>query len=106
MLALEGSFGVPSGVARISVMVGHVTKISGGGGSGGMLPQINYWILDLTRAILESFPTVKLHNTITKYDTRILCIQSIGLKLRACGKLLAQALDDCGRGVAYRQIDW
>ena len=68
-----------SGVARISVMIGHVIKISGGRVWWHAPPE-NFWILDLTRAISESFP--------------------------ACGKLLAQALDDCGRGVAYRQIDW
>jgi len=39
---------------------------------------LNFWILDLTRAILESFPTVKLHYTITKYATRISRIRSIG----------------------------
>jgi len=61
MLALEGSFGVPSGVARISVMVGHVTKISGEGCRGE------------SGGSQESFPTVKLHYTITKYDTRAYC---------------------------------
>ena len=91
-----------SGVARISVMVGHVNILGGEGGSGGIPPR------EITRAILESFPTVKLHYTITnwKYATCISRIRSIGLKLQACGKLLAQALDDCGRGVAYSQIDW
>jgi len=45
------------------------------------------------------------NSEITLYNHKIRYMH-IGLKLRACGKLLAQALDDCGRGVAYRQIDW
>jgi len=80
-------------------MVGHVTKISrGGGGSLGACSP---------RKFLNFIPHKSHFGVISNSEiTYNRYIQSIGLQLRACGKLLAQALDDCGRGVAYRQIDW